>query len=351
MRQYYGIDLGEEISNSKTIDTVLKQDQQMEYNKHRILVLGTGDSGKSTFIKQMVIKYAQNPGHSFPPDQLLKYKVALQRNSLETIQKLISVSDLDNSDETLQAAAETITDIPLRNFTLTPDIATTILKIWQSPEIQATYISRSHFQLHAAAHYFMENTLRFSSSDFSPTEEDILQAREVTSGIKETKVVSPDGRETIFIDVGGQRSERRKWLHVFDNCTAVVYVVDLNGYCQLLEEDNKTNRFRDSLDCLCKISENEALKNLPFLIFLNKYDLFVERLKQDPVAQFFEDFHGTDDDALEFFKAKVIEAFHGNHMYAPYVTCAIDSTAISKVWEDCEEILSKAEESVSNRKF
>jgi guanine nucleotide-binding protein subunit alpha len=40
------------------------------------------------------------------------------------------------------------------------------------------------------------------------------------------------------VDVGGQRSERKKWLHYFDNVTAVLFVVAISGYDQVLIEDH-----------------------------------------------------------------------------------------------------------------
>lgn len=43
---------------------------------------------------------------------------------------------------------------------------------------------------------------------------------------------------TRMIDVGGQRSERRKWIHCFENVTAVLFLVAISGYDQCLTEDN-----------------------------------------------------------------------------------------------------------------
>lgn len=55
------------------------------------------------------------------------------------------------------------------------------------------------------------------------------------------------------MDVGGQRSERRKWLHCFDNVTAVLFLVALNEYDMVLEEDNRTNRMEESLKLFQKL--------------------------------------------------------------------------------------------------
>jgi len=45
-------------------------------------------------------------------------------------------------------------------------------------------------------------------------------------------------------DVGGQRSERRKWIHFFDDVNAIIFVAAISEYDQKIREDNKTVLFR-----------------------------------------------------------------------------------------------------------
>jgi hypothetical protein len=40
-----------------------------------------------------------------------------------------------------------------------------------------------------------------------------------------------------MVDVGGQRSERKKWIHVFDNVQVVLFLVAISGYDHVLVED------------------------------------------------------------------------------------------------------------------
>jgi hypothetical protein len=51
-------------------------------------------------------------------------------------------------------------------------------------------------------------------------------------------------RPSMF-DVGGQRSERKKWIHCFENVTSIIFCVALSEYDQvLLEEANQVRRPR-----------------------------------------------------------------------------------------------------------
>lgn len=77
---------------------------------------------------------------------------------------------------------------------------------------------------------------RLFTKDYLPSDQDILRARLRTTGISET--IFDTGNLTYrMFDVGGQRSERKKWIHVFDNVQVVLFLVAISGYDHVLVED------------------------------------------------------------------------------------------------------------------
>ncbi len=91
------------------------------------------------------------------------------------------------------------------------------------------------------ASFFVE-AIRIASPEYIPTEADVLRARTKTTGIYETRFAM--GQLSIHMfDVGGQRSERKKWIHCFENVTSIIFCVALSEYDQvLLEESNQVRR-------------------------------------------------------------------------------------------------------------
>lgn len=77
---------------------------------------------------------------------------------------------------------------------------------------------------------------RLFDETYVPNEQDIVHARARTIGITETVFTLRD-HEMLMVDVGGQKSERRKWIHCFQDVTSILFLVSLSGYDQCLIED------------------------------------------------------------------------------------------------------------------
>lgn len=84
--------------------------------------------------------------------------------------------------------------------------------------------------------YFFSDLDRLFNPEYVPTEQDIVRCRARTIGITETVFQLRD-HEMLMVDVGGQKSERRKWIHCFQDVTSILFLVSLSGYDQCLVED------------------------------------------------------------------------------------------------------------------
>ena len=86
-----------------------------------------------------------------------------------------------------------------------------------------------------------------------------------------------EGLELVIYDVGGQRSERRKWMNMFDQILAFIFVAALSEYDQVLYEDRSKNRLEESLDLFTECVNSQWFSNAQVILFLNKMDLFHEK--------------------------------------------------------------------------
>ena len=83
---------------------------------------------------------------------------------------------------------------------------------------------------------FCDDLERIWDKNYIPTDQDLLRSRLRTTGITET--IFDLGQLTYrMFDVGGQRSERKKWIHCFENVNCLLFLVAISGYDQCLVED------------------------------------------------------------------------------------------------------------------
>ncbi|KAK6041714.1 g-protein alpha subunit [Cooperia oncophora] len=97
--------------------------------------------------------------------------------------------------------------------------------------------------------------------------------------------------DTVF-DVGGQRSERRKWIHCFDNVESIIFITAISEYDQVLFEDETTNRMIESMQLFNSICNSTWFLSTAMILFLNKKDLFMEKIKRVNITTAFPDYEG-----------------------------------------------------------
>lgn len=153
------------------------------------------------------------------------------------------------------------------------------------------------------------------------------------------------GYDLTIIDIGGQRSERKKWFPMFDDVSIVLFCASLSEYDQCLQEDHTKNRMLESLELFDFALNRDYLEDCSFVLFMNKQDLFEEKLKNSPLESFFDDYTGGQDAemAKQYMLNKYLEVNRKNRIVYPYFTCATDTELMKVVFNILEEkVLSKA---------
>ena len=146
------------------------------------------------------------------------------------------------------ARRATILALPpqIESDVLPPDVADAVRSLWRDHAVKEAVRRSREFQLNDSAVYYFNAIDRMSSPGYTPTDQDILRSRVKTTGITETTFKVGELTYRLF-DVGGQRSERKKWIHCFENVTALVFLVSLSEYDQMLYEDESVVRFLNFL--------------------------------------------------------------------------------------------------------
>ncbi|KCV70467.1 hypothetical protein H696_02808 [Fonticula alba] len=332
-------------------DSLAESDARGELNL-KILLLGPGESGKSTFLKQIKLIY----DIKLTDVELSTLASSLKRNTMQCMQILVDKAhQFDLSLGVDEEIGQAILDYELgddSNFDGT--IAEIVSILWKNPAIQETFKRRNEFWILEAAPYYFENVQRVASPDFQPTERDIVMTRVVTTGITSTQINIPEKQMAYtIVDVGGQRNERRKWIHCFDRVKAVLFVINLADYNNVLYEDTLVNRMTEAVQLFATTANNTLFENTPFFLVLNKRDLLEEVLPTRSIqtCEAFSDYTGDRNDVngvIEFISAKLRGMVHNGDPGRVHVLpmSACQRSEIETAWELIKKTL---EESYSEK--
>jgi len=290
---------------NKQIENELKKDRSRLQNQIKILLLGCGEAGKSTFIKQMKIIHGKDSQPSWSEEERQQFKREILTNVLQCIHILLEELKGPLADTGLTVTADRLRQLSAdsdRDRAKLWEHRDSIQAIWEDQAIQDTYMRRNQFNLPDCCRHFLSNVGRVSNPEFLPDSEDILQIRVRTTGVVEYPF-DMDGKECIMIDVGGQRNERKKWIHCFEDVLLVMFLVAASEYDQVLEEDHTENRMEESLNLFRTILSYHWFKNSAIALFLNKKDLLEEKIQASKLETYFPSFNEYKDFKTNDFKS------------------------------------------------
>ncbi|TKS84685.1 Guanine nucleotide-binding protein subunit alpha-14 [Collichthys lucidus] len=326
----------------REIERQLRRDKRDSHRELKLLLLGTGESGKSTFIKQMRIIHgngyseADRKGFTRLVFQNIVTAIKALVHAMETLQiDYIDDQNISHAQKLSQVEADQVS-------TLDAWQADAIKRVWNDHGVQRCYDRRREFQLSDSAKYYLSDLNRITAPSYIPTLQDILRVRVPTTGIIEYPF---DLQKVIFrmVDVGGQRSERRKWIHCFENVTSIIFLAALSEYDQVLYESEKDNRLSESLALFKTILSYKWFQESSTILFLNKTDLLEEKITQSDLATYFPAYTGPrcDSESAKKFILQMYKDQHGDRQKPLYThfTCATDTENIRVVFRAVKDTL------------
>ncbi|XP_036189395.1 guanine nucleotide-binding protein G(t) subunit alpha-1 isoform X2 [Myotis myotis] len=281
-----------EEKHSRELEKKLKEDAEKDARTVKLLLLGAGESGKSTIVKQM--KIIHQDGYSL--EECLEFIAIIYGNTLQSILAIVramTTLNIQYGDSARQDDARKLVHMAdtIEEGTMPKEMSDIIQRLWQDAGIQACFERASEYQLNDSAGYYLSDLERLVTPGYVPTEQDVLRSRVKTTGIIETQFSFKDLNFRMF-DVGGQRSERKKWIHCFEGVTCIIFIAALSAYDMVLVEDDEVNRMHESLHLFNSICNHRYFATTSIVLFLNKKDVFSEKIKKAHLSICFPDYDG-----------------------------------------------------------
>ncbi len=341
---------------SKSIDLELSSQRESQADIVKLLLLGAGESGKSTVFKQLRMLYGDN----YTDEDRQRFLLFMKQNSIETMEKLCCALWKKDPQDPLcftpafnSMCANPSLDTTSKIFDtyhvyppLTEEKAEAIETLWQANAIREIWNNRSTLQLHIidSASAFFDKIRDIAKEGFVPSPEDILKTRIRTAGIREEFFMMRSTGVQIF-DLGGQRSERRKWYHTFHNVHAIIFLAAISEYDQRMWEDSDCNRLQDSISLFSKLVNEPTFSDTTFVVFFNKIDLFQEKIAHVDIASHWADYTGERGDSkagISYFTQKfknAIKPTQSKRDVQFFVTCATDTEIMKNIMQSVEPVV------------
>lgn len=298
--------------------------------------------GKSTIFKQMKVLY----GDEYPEAERKQLIPTVHSNIIQAMKvlcdnavnlNLVSNIVCTNEFELVKGLDD--------NDAITVIIGDAIGALWKDVGIQMVWSRRSEYQIIESVQYYFNKIDTIKLPTYIPNKDDILYSRVRTSGIVTERYIIDDTTFEMY-DVGGQRNERKKWIHCFEDVTAVIFVAALSEYDQTLFEDAQANRMIEAINLFEDICNNIYFQKSSMILFFNKKDLFAQKIKVKDIASCgpaFSDYNGPKNDydaGCDYFIDKFLKKNKNPERNIYYhVTCATDTQNVGVVFNACKDII------------
>jgi len=307
------------------------------FHRMKFYITGTGDSGKSTAFKQILHIFHKS---YFDEEQRILYQHDIQKHAIKSMKIILAAAKQLNLvlSPTNQLLAKTVEDC---QWELTKELVHIIKRLYNDNEMQEAVRYVAQRKLCQNLHNTLSRIDILCTPEYVPTVEEILYLHIITTGRLEIEFEMNDS-PYVLVDVGGARSERRKWIHFFEGVAVVIFLIPLSDYDLTLRECSADNRMLESLKLFKEMLEFGPLQCTPIILLFTKIDLLRTKLAYSDLSVLFPEYTGGSDyeSALNFLTAKFLALNTNPHrLIFTKNICTTDTECMKQVLEEIKNRL------------
>ncbi|KAH9170058.1 guanine nucleotide binding protein, alpha subunit [Lactarius sanguifluus] len=326
-------------ARSDKIDRQIEEDAKSFKRTRNVLLMGLNDPDTSAIVRQMKIIH-QN---GYSREELLDFRLSIWSYLIETSRRIVQGlrnSGLEPTTHANKANCECIlnhpTDTNHPEFFFRPEFANAVQELWTDDVIPVLFKSPAYFPLADNAGYFFPDVHRLTSKEYIPSSDDILRAP-VTPHGGTTETCFPMGQLSIRLcHVVGQRSERKKWIHVFEHVTSIIFCISLPDYDRWGEHGEG-----QSLVLFESVINSRWFLRASIILFLNGIEEFKVKLSKVPLEDYFPEYTGGTDanKVAKYILWRFMQANRARLNVYPHITDVFDTSNIQLVFVTVKETI------------
>ncbi|NXP40400.1 GNAI3 protein, partial [Leiothrix lutea] len=338
------------VERSKMIDRNLREDGEKAAKEVKLLLLGAGESGKSTIVKQM--KIIHEDGYS--EEECKQYKVVVYSNTIQSIIAIIRAMGRLKIDfgEVARAGFAVQSIFEVENKAESFLICSILAGVWIKGRadrsflgfMQAFAAGKEEIQVPGEERDCYLNDLdRISQPTYIPTQQDVLRTRVKTTGIVETHFTFKD----LYFNQWNLAPQSDKYSPSVRFSTFLVAgrCLELFSWFVPCVKEQEENRMHESMKLFDSICNNKWFTDTSIILFLNKKDLFEEKIKKSPLTICYPEYTGSNtyEEAAAYIQCQFEDLNRRKDTKEIYThfTCATDTKNVQFVFDAVTDVIIK----------
>jgi GTPase SAR1 family protein len=307
-----------------------------------LLLCGTAESGKTTFTRQLKLRFLQN---GISVSERESFVPTMRGNLVEGLQELVKwteANDVDISND-VREFSHLICTLDAYTCEFNSELWDALEEVWADPGIQTAFEHKYETIIPDHIDYFFDKLNDLRADGYIPSDEDMVRVRIRSIGI-DSVTFNLEGASVRVYDAGGMKNERSKWFRVQEEIDGVIFCVSYADFDKLMFEELPwiVPRIQDALELFGDLTHQQKFLEFPFFFIANKFDAFTEKVRNtDCFVRVFPDYSGDPHDpaaCADFITEKFIEKANPALETRPIVVYQLSALDQVKVAENATAI-------------